>query len=73
MSDGDRAKYKIVWLKVSGLEEALRQAARMNMSLGLVANARGLGVRVPAESLEECATFALGEEAVQSSQETCGS
>ena len=65
IAESDRAMYKIVWLKDSCLEEALRQAARMRTSVGLVANAKGLGIRVPADSFEECATFALGDEAAQ--------
>ena len=65
ISDEDRTRHRIVWLKDGCLDEALRQAARMNMSLGLVANARGLGIRVPAESFEECASFVFGEDVAQ--------
>ncbi len=54
--------WKIVWLKREGLslESAMRQAGRTDSSSGVVANAQGLGVRVPAEAFDTCAEFLVG-------------
>ena len=57
-----RAQCKIIWLSDSCSAEALRQAGRLDESIGFVANARGLGIRVAAEDFEECGMTILGEQ-----------
>ena len=62
-ADEDRSRFAVVWLPDSSLEAALRQAARVEGSCGVVANSRGFGVRVPRSSAQEATTHLLGPEA----------
>jgi hypothetical protein len=64
--EAQRLAHKIVWLPSgTSLEAALRQASRSEGSVGLVRNARGLGVRVPTVAAPAVALFLLGAEAAE--------
>jgi len=63
-TEEDRLVHKVVWLPTdTKLQEANRQAERMEKALGLVANSRGLGIRVPAVEAEAATSVLLGPEA----------
>ena len=61
--ESDRLQHRMIWLTEASVESALRQAGHIDCSVGLVANERGLGIRVPVNSFAECAGTLLGESA----------
>ena len=65
-SDADKEKHKIVWLDPDcSLEAALRQSKRVEGSVGLIANDRGLGVRVVKEQHKFAVATLQGDAAAQ--------
>ena len=65
-SEADKAKHNIVWLDSDcSLEAALRQSKRVEGSVGLIANDRGLGVRVVKEQHKSAVATLQGDAAAQ--------
>ena len=65
-SEADKEKQQIVWLDPDcSLEAALRQSKRVEGSVGLIANDRGLGVRVVKEQDKNAVATLQGNAAAQ--------